>query len=124
MGVDFKLTKEQPEGKKNIVVFHLGGWLDAQSGGILVEAVQKAKDEGAEYILLDLRDMDTINSAGIRAMQKSYEILTPKDEAYKIARLKLCNAPAQIYKVLGITGILANVPMYESMEDAILSFGK
>ena len=124
MGFEFKLTQEQPQGKPKIAVFHLTGWLDALSEGRLVEAVQMATAGGAEYVLLDLRDLDTVTSAGIRAMQKSYEILTPKDEAYKIARLKLCNAPAQIYKVLGITGILANVPMYESMEDAILSFGK
>ena len=124
MGLDFKLIKEQPEDKKNIVVFHLSGWLDAQSEGQLVKAVQKAKDEGVEYVLLDMRDMDTITSAGIRAMQKAYQILTPKDEAYKVVHLKLCNAPAQIYQVLGITGFLMNVPMYESMEGAISSFGQ
>ncbi len=124
MGADFKITKEQPQGKENIVVFHLGGWLDAQSEGRLVAAVQKAKDEGAEYVLLELSDMDTITSAGIRAMQKAYQILTPKEEANKTPRLKLCNAPGQIYHVLGITGFLMNAPMYESMQDAIDSFGQ
>ncbi len=124
MGADFKIAREQPEGKANVVVFHLGGWLDAQSEKQLVDAVQKARDEGAEYVLLELRDMDTITSAGIRAMQKAYQIMSPKEEAFKVARLKLCNAPAQIYQVLGITGFLINVPMYESMEDAIESFGK
>ena len=123
MGADFKITREQPPGKPNITVFHIGGWLDAQSEQQLVDAVQKAKDEGAEYVLLDMREMDTITSAGIRAMQKAYQILTPKDQAFKVAHLKLCNAPAQIYKVLGITGFLLNVPMYESQDDAIVSFG-
>lgn len=124
MGADFKLTQEQPQRRVDVAVFHLGGWLDAQSEGQLVEAVQKAKNAGAKYVLLELRDMDTITSAGIRAMQKAYQILTPKEEAYRIAHLKLCNAPAQIYQVLGITGFLSNVPMYESMEDAVDSFGK
>jgi anti-anti-sigma factor len=123
MGADFKLTKEVAQGKPNVAVIHLGGWLDAQSEQQMVDAVQKAKDEGAEFVLLELRDADTITSAGIRAMQRAYQILTPKEEAYKVAHLKLCNAPAQIYQVLGITGFLANVPMYESMEDAIESFG-
>ena len=123
MGADFKLTKEVAQGKPNVAVIHLGGWLDAQSEQQMVDAVQKAKDEGAEFVLLELRDADTITSAGIRAMQRAYQILTPKEEAYKVAHLKLCNAPAQIYQVLGITGFLVNVPMYESMEDAIESFG-
>jgi len=36
----------------------------------------------------------------------------------------LCNAPPQIYNVLGITGFLQNIPMYESLADALESFGK
>ena len=124
MGADLKITPELVQGNENIIVFHLSGWLDALGEGRLVAAVQKAKDEGAKYVLLELSEMDTITSAGIRAMQKAYQILTPKDEAYNIPHLKLCNAPAQVYQVLGITGFLINVPMYESMEDAIDSFGK
>jgi anti-anti-sigma factor len=123
MGADFKIVKEQPEGKPKIAVFHLAGWLDAQSEGQLVDTVQKAKNEGAEYVLLELSEMDTITSAGIRAIQKSYQMLTPREDAYKVPHLKLCNAPAPIYQVLSITGMLVNVPMYESMADAVESFG-
>ena len=123
MGAEFKLTKEQAPGKPNITVFYISGWLDRQSEGPFVEAVQKAKDEGAEFILLDMRDMDTITSAGVRALQRAYQILTPRDQPSKVARLKLCNAPAQIYQVLGVTGFLLNVPMYENAEDAVESFG-
>ena len=124
MGVEFKMTREQPEGKPDIMVFHLAGWLDGQSEKQFVDTIQKAKDDGAHYVLLDMRDMDTLTSAGIRAMQRAYQILTPKEESYKVAHLKLCNAPPQIYQVLGITGFLVNVPMYENREDAIESFGK
>ncbi len=123
MGADFKMVKEVPEGKPNVAVFHLGGWLDAQSEGQLVEAVQKAKDEGAQYVLLDLKEMDTITSAGIRAMQKCYQMLTPREDAYRVPHLKLCSAPPHIYQVLGITGFLVNVPMYEAVSDAVESFG-
>ena len=123
MGADFKLSREQPQGRPNVTVFHLGGWLDAQSEKQVVDAVQQAKNEGAAYVLLDLREVDTITSAGIRAIQRAFQILTPREEAGKVVRLKLCNAPAPVYQVLSITGILLNVPMYESAEDAIASFG-
>ncbi|HEX2696856.1 MAG TPA: STAS domain-containing protein [Anaerolineales bacterium] len=122
MGSDFKMTSEQVQGKNPVSVIHLAGWLDVMSEGKLVEAIQKEKANGAKFVLLELSEMDTITSAGIRAMQRAYQILTPKDEPYKVAHLKLCNAPAQIYQVLGITGFLANVPMFESMQDAIDSF--
>jgi anti-anti-sigma factor len=124
MGVEFKLTKEQPEGKSDIAVFHLAGWLDASGEGRLVEAVQAARQQGAKYVLLDLNDLDTVTSAGIRAMQRSYQVLTAKGADEKGGYLKLCNAPPHIYQVLSVTGLLIQVPVYESQDIAIDSFGK
>ena len=123
MSVEFKLTKEIPEGRPDIAVLHLGGWLDAQSEQTLVEAVTSAKEGGARYVLLELRGVNTITSAGIRAIQKSFGILTPKGKTLA-GRLKLCNATPQVYEVLSVTGILLSVPMYESADIAIDSFDK
>ena len=124
MGLEFSLKREQPEGHPNVAVFHLAGWLDAQGEGSLVEAVQKAAAEGADYVLLDLRELDTITSAGIRAIQKSFQLLTPKGPDQKSRRLKLCNASPRIYEVLSVTGLLMQVPVYESQDIAVDSFGK
>jgi anti-anti-sigma regulatory factor len=76
------------------------------------------------YALIDMSELDTLTSAGMRALQKVYQMYTPKEERFKVARLKLCNAPPQIYNVLGITGFLQNIPMYESQDTALESFGK
>ena len=124
MGAEFKISQEQPQGRPDVVVLHLSGWLDAQSEQQFVDTVQAAKDAGARYVLLDLRDMDTITSAGIRAIHKAYLLLTPRNEAGSLSRLKLCNAPAPIYQVLSITGLLMNVPTYESADDAVDSFSQ
>ena len=107
-----------------VTVLRISGWLDAQSEEQLLEAARTAYDGGARYLLIDMTDLDTITSAGIRALQKLYQMFTPKEDRFKIAHLKLCNAPPQIYNVLGITGFLQNIPMYENLEDAIASFGK
>jgi 23S rRNA (guanosine2251-2'-O)-methyltransferase len=123
MDVEFNLIREVPQGRPNVAVLHLNGWLDAQSEDALVEAVRKARSEGAEYVVLDLAGVGTITSAGIRAIQKSFGILTPK-EATIIGHLKLCNAAPQVYDVLSITGVLVSVPMYESLDIAIESSGR
>jgi anti-anti-sigma factor len=124
MNSDFKIVSEQREAGELVTIFHISGWLDAQSEGQLLEAARLAYDEGARYLLINMSDLDTLTSAGMRALQKVYQIFTPKEDQFKVAHVKLCNAPPQIYNVLGITGFLQNIPMYESMDSALQSFGK
>jgi anti-anti-sigma factor len=107
-----------------VTVFRLRGWLDAQSEEQLLEAARTSYDGGARYLLIDMSELDTLTSAGMRALQKVYQIFTPKEDQFRMAHLKLCSAPPQIYNVLGITGFLQNIPMYESQDAALQSFGK
>ena len=123
MGVEFKLTRRIPQDRPDVAVLHLSGWLDAQAEEQLVAAVQLAKGNGATYVLLELGGISTITSAGIRGIQKSFGILTPKGETTP-GQLKLCNASPQVREVLSITGLLISVPMYESEDIAVDSFGK
>ena len=124
MNSDLKIISEQVEVSVPVTVFYLRGWLDSQSEEQLLETARLAYDEGARYLLIDMSDLDTLTSAGMRSLQKVYQIFTPKEDHFKVAHLKLCNAPPQIYNVLGITGFLQNIPMYESMDTALDSFGK
>ena len=124
MSSDLKITSDQRQAAVPVVVFTVRGWLDGQSEEQLLETARTAYEGGARYLLIDMADLDTITSAGIRALQKLYQMYTPKEDRFKIAHLKLCNAPPQIYNVLGITGFLQNIPMYETLEDALNSFGK
>jgi anti-anti-sigma factor len=124
MDSEFKILSEQIQAHVPVTVFHVRGWLDAQSEDQLLEGARTAHDGGARYLLIDMKELDTLTSAGMRALQKVYQIFTPKGDQFKVAHLKLCSAPPQIYNVLGITGFLHNIPMYESMDTAIQSFGK
>jgi anti-anti-sigma factor len=123
MNSDLKISSEEVQADVPVTVFHLRGWLDAQSEGQLLEAARLAHDRGAQYLLIDMNELDTLTSAGMRALQKVYQVFTPKEDPSKVAHLKLCNAPPQIYNVLGVTGFLQQIPMYESLEDALASFG-
>jgi len=124
MNSDLSIASEERQADVPVTVFRLRGWLDAQSEEQLLQDARIAYDGGARYLLLDMSDLDTLTSAGMRAIQKVYQIFTPKEDQFKIAHLKLCNAPPQIYNVLGITGFLHNIPMYASLDDALESFGK
>ena len=124
MDSDLKIFSEDVQGSVPVKVFHLRGWLDAQGEGQLLEEARKASDAGAQYLVIEMKDLDTLTSAGMRALQKVYQVFTPKADQFKVAHLKLCNAPAHVYNVLGVTGFLQQIPMYESLDDAIESFGK
>jgi anti-anti-sigma factor len=124
MALEFTITPETPAGSQNVVVLHLSGWLDVQGEARLVEAVHKAKDRGTQYVLLELAALDTITSAGIRGIQKAWQILMPREATGQAARLKLCGASPRIFEIFSITGLLINMPMYESMDVAVDSFGK
>lgn len=124
MNSDLRITSEQLQADVPVTVLRLRGWLDAQSEEQLLEDARTAYDGGARYLLIDMSDLDTLTSAGMRAIQKVYQIFTPREDNSTIARLKLCSAPPQIYNVLGITGFLQNIPMYESQDAALRSFGK
>ena len=124
MNSDLRISTEELQADVPVTVFHLRGWLDAQSEEQLLGAARTAYDGGARYLLIDMSELDTLTSAGMRALQKVYQIFTPRSESSKVAHMKLCSAPPQIYNVLGITGFLLNIPMYESKEAAVQSFGK
>jgi anti-anti-sigma factor len=123
MDITLNITQEQAQVRVPVTIFHLQGWLDAQSEEQLLAAAREAYDGGARYLLLDLARVDTLTSAGMRAMQKVYKLFTPSNEQFKVARLKLCNAPPEVYHVLGITGFLQNIPNYETQAAALESFG-
>jgi len=122
MDITLKITQEQVQGIVPVTVFRLRGWLDAQGEESLLAAARDTYDAGSRFLLLDLSEVDTLTSAGMRAMQKVYKLYTPADEHFKVSRVKLCNAPPQVYHVLGVTGFLQNIPNYENEQAAIDSF--
>ncbi len=124
MGSGFSIRSEQSQSAPSVMVFHIKGWLDAQSEEQLLGEAREAYNNGARCLLLDLEEVDTLTSAGMRAIQKVYKMYTPEDERFKVARVKMCNAPPQIYHVLGITGFLQNIPNYESTQAALESFAE
>ena len=70
MDSDLKITSEKVQASVPVTVFYLRGWLDSQSEEQLLETARLAYDEGARYLLINMRDLDTLTSAGMRALQK------------------------------------------------------
>ena len=119
---DLKNSVEEVQGTVPITVFHLRGWLDAQGEEDLVKWASEAYEKGARYLLLDLSELDTLTSGGMRAIQRVYKMYTTEGDDPEYARLKMASAPPPVYHALKITGFLKSIPMYESVQSAIDSF--
>jgi len=119
---NFTVIQEQVENTDHVVVLRINGLLDAQSEEQLLQAAQKAHAGGAVFLVIDMSQLHTLTSAGIRALQKTYKMFTPKES--RESHLKLCTAQPQINNILGITGFLDKIPMYETLDAAVQSFNK
>ncbi len=121
---DLKNSIEKVQGTVPVTVFHLRGWLDAQSEEEFVTWASQVYEEGTRYLLLDLSELDTLTSGGMRAIQRVYKMYTTEGEDPEFAHLKMASAPPPVYHALKITGFLKSIPMYESVQSAINSFKK
>ncbi|MBL0348258.1 STAS domain-containing protein [Candidatus Villigracilis affinis] len=122
METTLTITREEIQANNPITVLHLQGWLDAKGEENLLAAARAAYSEGARFMILDLAGVETLTSAGMRAMHKVYKLYTPAEERMKRLRVSICNAPVQVNNILGITGFLLNIPSYRNMQLAIDSF--
>jgi hypothetical protein len=72
--------------------------------------------------LLDFSELDTLTSAGMRAIQKVYKLYTPEGTSKEYPYLKMASAPPQVYHALKVTGFLQTIPIFESVQSAIDTF--
>ena len=73
----FKVTKT---GDK-VITLHLEGNLDAQTENELVNMARNEFDSGTRFLLIDLRGVEVVSSAGLRALHVIYKIYTPENSS-------------------------------------------
>lgn len=119
---DLKNSVEKVQAQVPVTIFHLRGWLDGQSEDEFMKWASDAYEEGTRYLLLDLSELDTLTSAGMRAIQKVYKMYTTPGMDRESSQLKMASAPPPVYNVLKMTGFLQSIPMYESVQSALDTF--
>jgi anti-anti-sigma regulatory factor len=125
------ITTSQAEDKANLTIFHLSGVLDAAGEGPLYEQARQTFEGGAQFLLLDMQNLNHISSAGLRALHNIFKLCTPEDEfeaaresgeLYKSPYFKLAGVSPEVYYVLNLAGFLHNIPFYPTLEEALKSF--
>jgi anti-anti-sigma factor len=129
---ELSITAFRIEGETPIVVLHLRGHLHGDTETKLMSEVRQVHQDGTRNLLLDLSEVEILTSAGLRAIHNSFVLFTPRndvavinehpDEPYKSPYFKLVCPNPNIYYVLNIAGFLQNIPIYNDVDEAVLSF--
>ena len=129
---ELSITTSQVQGNTTVTILHLNGHLHGATEHELLDHARQSYEDGARHILLDLTELEVLSSAGLRAIQNIFKILTPPSdmetmhehgaEPYKSPYLKLVCPNPQINYVLSITGFMQSLLIFNNLEDALQSF--
>lgn len=104
--------------RDDVRVLDLKGRITIGSGEVaLRNAVQEVLNSGAQKVLINMKDVSTIDSSGIGELVSAYTTATNRG-----AKLRLANLPAKVTDILTITQLITVFDVYDSEDAAIQSF--
>lgn len=83
----------------------------------LRDAVHRVLGAGGQKLLLNLKDVTTIDSSGVGELVSSFTSATNRG-----AKIKLANLPPKINDILTITQLITVFDVYDSEDEAVASF--
>ena len=89
--------KKNVEGTK--ITYNVSGRLDTNTAPVLNTDLTESL-EGMNELVLDLKDLEYISSAGVRVLLSAYKTMSKRDG------MVLKNLPEMVREVLSVTGLL------------------
>jgi anti-anti-sigma regulatory factor len=132
--MEIRISQEM--GAVPVTVFHIDGRINLGTSDDLLQRVQTVFDEGSHNLLLDLSDVLSITSEGLRVLHQIYklyldepspgteneEILEAGAGPTKAAHFKLLNPSSDILRVLKVAGFDSFIEVHEDFDEAVASF--
>jgi anti-sigma B factor antagonist len=104
--------------RQGVTVLEPKGKITIGSGDIaLRDSVIEALDSGSRKILINLKDVSTIDSSGIGELVAAYTTVTNRG-----GKLKLVGLPPKVNDILQITQLVTVFEVMDSEEEAVDSF--
>lgn len=123
-----EIAISQEQGRVPVTVFQVKGRVNLGTAELLQAEARKAIESGARDLLLDLSEVDSLTSAGLRALHHIYNLLhdeSPTGQSggdVKSPHLKLLNPPAGVRSVLKIAGFDMFLEVHDDLKAAVASF--
>jgi anti-anti-sigma regulatory factor len=136
MGNGLSISISNAAGRVPVTIFHLKGEIDASTSDQLEASAEQAIQAGTRNLLLDLREVGYISSAGLRALHHIFSRLRDRaaaesdeiiqrglvDGSYQAAHLKLLNPSPNVAQVLKTAGFDMYLGTYTNLKEALAAF--
>ncbi|MBI2332357.1 MAG: STAS domain-containing protein [Chloroflexi bacterium] len=106
----------QTEAKGGATIVTVSGRVDSETAPMLDAELTKAAD-GSSKLVLDLKGVDYMSSAGIRAVVKASQAVEQKGGGVKLA-----SVPESVQSLLYTVGLNQKIGAYASTDEAVASF--
>ena len=102
----------------DVTILDVSGKITIGVGDVQVrDAVHMALGSGARNLVLNLKNVTTIDSAGVGELVSAYTTVTNRG-----GKLKLINLPSKVNDILQITQLITVFEVYDSEQEALESF--
>ena len=130
------IAVSQQPGRVPVTVFRITGEIKTNTYEQLQEQARQAFAAGARNLLLDLSEVPYVSSAGIRALNNTFNLLRTdapgenaeamskglRDGTFKSPHLKLLNPSSVVLKTLNMAGVDMFLEVHTDFDAAIASF--
>src|ERR1700757_1743298 len=99
--------------RDGVRILALKGQITIGGGGVaLRNAVQDAINSGATKVVINLKDVTTIDSSGVGELVSAYTTATNRG-----AKLSLANLPSKVTDILQITQLITVFDVFDSEDE-------
>lgn len=125
-----KITVTQERGLVPVTVFRIEGRINLGNADELTSMAEEAYKLGMRNLLIDLTEVDSLTSAGLRAILSIMKLLgtgsgDSKSETKPVGKsphLKLLNPSPYVLMVLKTAGFDRYIETYDHLQEALASF--
>lgn len=100
-----------------VTVLELGGRLDSNTSKVLEDKVMEVLGQGKRKLLMDFKDVDYINSTGLRVLLLALQQLKKNQ-----GKLVLCTIKDYMKEVFEISGYTEIFPIFPTQQEALAQF--
>jgi anti-anti-sigma factor len=124
-----EITISNVEARVPVTIFKLDGMLNMGTSGSLQQSAIEQHEAGMRYMLLDLGEVTSLSSAGLRTIQFIYKFLqadgdltTDRQSGKKSSYVKILNPRPEIQRVISIAGFDTFIEIFTDRTEALNSF--